>query len=515
MSEAGKKTLLLEQGGPSYHITGGTAGPGWLNGTDLSRVDVPGLYKSIFSVPGGNLTCAPDVVNAFQGCTVGGNTAINAGLFFQPPASDWDLYFPDGWKNEDMQSAINKVRSKQPSTDNPSQDGKRYLQSGFEAAKQWLVDGAGYTEVGLNDGPANHTKTKRFGHPVYNYEDGQRSGPVKTYLQSALTRENFSFMTGARVVRVSRDGDAATGVELKSNNANANGTVEYCVKDDGQIILSAGAMLSPQLLMWSGIGDSETLTNISAQGLVKTPSSDWINNTAVGDKVFDNPNTFIELYSEAISSYNYNYTDPIPADRDLYLNSRSGPYSFGSQTSAFWDFIEQDGDLVGCQGTIDSSGAMDYMQNGTITLNVYGTSGLRSTGRVSLDANGIALPSANFYADKRDAEAVATFVYNIFSALPATLSPLNIAKNSTLEQITTWISTASPYTLGNVQHWSSSCRLESCVDVDAKVIGMQNLFVVDASISAPLTTNPAMGTMIIAERAVERILALEEMSAWV
>jgi cellobiose dehydrogenase (acceptor) len=508
MSEAGKKTLLLEQGGPSYHITGGTAGPAWLDGTDLSRVDVPGLYKSIFSIPDGNLTCAADIVNAFSGCTVGGSSAINAGLFFQPPASDWDTYFPEGWKNCDMQSAINKVRTKQPSTDNPSQDGIRYLQSGFDAAKEWLVDGAGYTEVGLNDGPQNHTKSKRFGHPIWYYEDGQRSGPVKTYLQSALQRENFSFKTGARVLRVSRNGDVATGVEVQQDSASFDSTLEYCVKEGGQVILSAGAMLSPQLLMWSGIGDAEILTKISSQGLVKTSSPDWINNTAVGDKVFDNPNTFIELYSEAISSYTYNYTDPIPADRDLYLNSRSGPYTFASQTSAFWDYIDQDGHMVGCQGTIDSSGYTDYTKNGTITMNVYGTSGLRSTGRVSLDAKGIALPSANFYADKRDAEAIATFVYNIFAALPESLTPLNVAKNSTLDEITTWISTASPYTLGNVQHWSSSCRLESCVDVDAKVIGMQNLFVVDASISAPLTTNPAMGTMIIAERAVEKILAL-------
>jgi cellobiose dehydrogenase (acceptor) len=45
MSEAGKKTLLLEQGGPSYYITGGRERPGWLNGNELSRVDVPGLYK--------------------------------------------------------------------------------------------------------------------------------------------------------------------------------------------------------------------------------------------------------------------------------------------------------------------------------------------------------------------------------------------------------------------------------------------------------------------------------------
>lgn len=33
-------------------------------------------------------------VNAYGGCTIGGSSAINAGLFFEPPASDWDLYFP-------------------------------------------------------------------------------------------------------------------------------------------------------------------------------------------------------------------------------------------------------------------------------------------------------------------------------------------------------------------------------------------------------------------------------------
>lgn len=45
LSEAGKKTLLLELGGSSYGITGGRERPGWLNGTELSRVDVPGLCK--------------------------------------------------------------------------------------------------------------------------------------------------------------------------------------------------------------------------------------------------------------------------------------------------------------------------------------------------------------------------------------------------------------------------------------------------------------------------------------
>ncbi|KAH6644783.1 hypothetical protein C7974DRAFT_27716 [Boeremia exigua] len=506
MSEAGKKTLLLEQGGASYYVTGGRERPGWLNGSELSRVDVPGLYKTIFSVPG-NLTCASDVVNAFQGCTVGGNTAINAGLFFQPPASDWDLYFPEGWKNSDMLSAIAKVHAKQPSTDTPSADGKRYLQSGYDAAKEWLVDSAHYSHVGLNNGWENHQKTKVFGHPIYNYEGGQRSGPVKTYLQSALKRPNFHFQTGTKVIRVIRNGKTATGVEVQVKGSNTTSIIN--IASSGRVILSGGALLSPQVLMWSGIGEPATLSNLSAAGQLTLPASQWINNTAVGDKVFDNPNTFIELFSKSISSYTQSYTDPIPADRDLYLKSRSGPYSFGSQTSAFWDFIKQGDDLVGCQGTIDSSGANDFTENGTITLNVYGTSGLRSFGRVGLDEKGIATPSSGFfYSDKRDAQAVGQFIYDIFQKLPKTLSPLNIAGNSTLEEITTWISTPSDYTLGNVQHWSSSCRFETCVDVNAQVLGTDNIHVVDASISAPLSTNPVLGTMIIAERAVEKILAL-------
>lgn len=455
----------------------------------------------------GNLTCASDVVNAFQGCTVGGNTAINAGLFFQPPASDWDLYFPNGWKNSDMQSAIAKVHAKQPSTDLPSADGKRYLQSGYEAAKEWLVESAGYAEVGLNDGWENHQKTKAFGHPIYNYEGGQRSGPVKTYLQSALKRSNFHFQTGTKVVRVIRDGQTATGVEIKLQGSNTTSVVN--IAKSGRVVISGGALFSPQLLMWSGIGEAASLHNLSTSGQLTLPTSQWINNSAVGDKLFDNPNTFIELFSDSVSSYNYNYTDPIPADKELYLKSRSGPYTFASQTSAFWDFIQQGNETIGCQGTIDSSGFSKFMENGTFTLNVYGTSGLRSFGRVGLDATGIATPTPGFfYSDKRDAQAVGQFVYNIFQKLPKTLKPLNIAGNSTLEEITTWISTPSDYTLGNVQHWSSSCRFDTCVDADTKVIGTSNIHVVDASISAPLTTNPVLGTMIIAERAVEKILAL-------
>lgn len=100
MSEAGKRTLLLEEGGPSYGITGGTEKPSWLSGTALSRVDVPGLYSSIFN-QASSMLCSK-WTNAFGGCTIGGSSAINAGLFFQPPASDWDKNNPVGWQSADV-----------------------------------------------------------------------------------------------------------------------------------------------------------------------------------------------------------------------------------------------------------------------------------------------------------------------------------------------------------------------------------------------------------------------------
>lgn len=58
LSEAGKKTLLLEAGGASYGITGGKEKPTWLEGTDLSRVDVPGLCKFDEESPSEFVHCA-------------------------------------------------------------------------------------------------------------------------------------------------------------------------------------------------------------------------------------------------------------------------------------------------------------------------------------------------------------------------------------------------------------------------------------------------------------------------
>jgi cellobiose dehydrogenase (acceptor) len=498
---------LIEGGGPSYGITGGDLDarrPAWLNGTRLTRVDVPGLYKSIFA-DGGGLTCGP-LTNAYGGCTIGGSSAINAGLFFEPPASDFDLYFPQGWKSADMKTSIAKLYAMQPSTNITSQDGKRYLQSGYDAASKWLVSRLGFKETDINR--YQNSKTQVFGHPIYDYSNGQRGGPVTTYLQKALKQNNFHLQSGVRVVRVRRQLGQATGVVVSINGAEKT----IGISKRGRVILSAGAIQSPSLLMFSGIGDPAVLSRLQAAGkLGGLRSSDWINSTAIGANLFDNPNTFIELESSAVQSYVYSYADPPISDEDLYLQHRSGPYTFASQTSVFWDTTTRPGGrIVAFQGTIDSSGYGGFTDSHTITLNIYGTSGLLSRGKVVLDNNFIPGPSSDvYYSQPEDSADIAAFIHKVFAGLPsAGLTPLNIPQTATVNEINTYITTSSPYARGEVNHWSSSCGIGSCVDVNTTVKGMSNLHVVDASIVAPLTVNPQFGVMAAAERAAELILGM-------
>ncbi|KAI1103023.1 GMC oxidoreductase [Jackrogersella minutella] len=512
LSEAGKNTLLLEIGGPSYGITGGRERPAWLDGTDLSRVDVPGLYKSIFGVTS-SMICPKGVMNSYQACTIGGNSAINAGLYFQPPASDWDDYHPEGWKSADVKNATQRLLDMQPSVVEYSVDGKFYMQSGYDAAKKWLVEGSNFSDVTFNDVPDN--KDWVFGRPAYDYIGGQRGGPTRTYLQDALKRTNFHLQTGVRVQRINHVAGKASTVTVTSNGSN----IDISLSSDGRVVLSAGAIGSPGLLMHSGIGPIDTLFNMSAAEIMPFNSTAWVFNSEVGEGLFDNPNTFIELSGSTIESYDHDYNNPIPADRDLYLNHRSGPYACASETAAFWAYMPNpDGTRAGVQGTLDSSGYGAYTGNNTITLNVYGTSGLGSAGRVILTGEDYTPgPSSGiYYSDPRDSLNIATFIHAIFQALPPStpdapaadgLTPLNIAQNSTVGEIRTYITNPSDYAVGSVNHWSSSCRIGKCVDTDTKVIGTENIHVVDASIVSPLTVNPQFGIMIAAEKGAERILA--------
>lgn len=80
LSEKGHSVLLLEKGPASLGMWGGNMKPLWLDKTDLTRFDVPGLCNQIW-VDSAGVACRD--TDQMAGCVLGGGTAVNAGLWWK------------------------------------------------------------------------------------------------------------------------------------------------------------------------------------------------------------------------------------------------------------------------------------------------------------------------------------------------------------------------------------------------------------------------------------------------
>ena len=110
---------------------------------------------------------------------------------------------------------------------------------------------------------------------------------------------SFRLQTGVRVKYIDQVEGTASGVV--ADVAGLLKTIALAPK--GRVILSTGALVSPGLLMYSGIGPEETLANLSSAAFTPYNESNWVVNPSVGEGLFDNPNTFIELTGPSIQSY--------------------------------------------------------------------------------------------------------------------------------------------------------------------------------------------------------------------
>jgi cellobiose dehydrogenase (acceptor) len=105
----------------------------------------------------------PDI-NVFAGCILGGGTAINGGLYWYPPDSDFATAngWPRSWANHAPYT--NKLKQRIPSTDHPSTDGKRYLMETYGVVEK-LLRPLGFRDITINDYP--NFKERVFGYSAY------------------------------------------------------------------------------------------------------------------------------------------------------------------------------------------------------------------------------------------------------------------------------------------------------------------------------------------------------------
>ncbi|KAK4661395.1 uncharacterized protein QC763_702650 [Podospora pseudopauciseta] len=522
LSESGKSVLLIEKGIASTGEHGGTLKPKWLEGTQLTRFDVPGLCNQIW-VDSNGIACTD--TDQMAGCVLGGGTAINAGLWFKPYSLDWDYLFPTGWKAKDVAGAISRVFSRIPGTDTPSQDGQRYLQQGFNVLAGGLR-AAGWQQVTANNAPDRKNRT--FSNTPYMFSGGQRGGPLATYLRTAKTRPNFNLWLNTVVKRVIRTDGHITAVEVEPfRDGGYKGIVK--VKDvTGRVVLSAGTFGSAKILLRSGIGPADQL-EIVKNSVLDGP--DFINNASwinlpVGYNLDDHLNTDTVISHNNVGPAFYDFyqawTAPNTTDANKYLSSRSGILAQSAPNIGpmFWEEIKgADGKVRQLQWTARVEGSFDVPNGYAMTMSQYLGRGATSRGRMTITPSLTTIVSdVPYLKDPNDKEAVITGLNNLRAAL-------NNVQGLTWNYPPTSMSSreyvdAIPVTPGvrRANHWMGTNKIgtddgrlggTAVVDLNTKVYGTDNLFVVDASIfPGTPATNPSSYIVTAAEHASAKILAL-------
>jgi cellobiose dehydrogenase (acceptor) len=147
-----------------------------------------------------------------------------------------------------MASATSRVFSRIPGTDHPSMDGQLYLQQGFDVITDGLAN-AGWTSVVANNVP--DAKNRTYAHTPYMFSNGERGGPMATYLVTAKARTNFNLWMNTTVSRVIRTGGHITGVEVSAYGDGGHTGIVNVTLNTGRVVLSAGTFGTAKILMRS------------------------------------------------------------------------------------------------------------------------------------------------------------------------------------------------------------------------------------------------------------------------
>ncbi len=145
-------------------------------------------------------------------------------------------------------------------------------------------------------------RARRLRHPDCTIKDGRRHSTARAFLDPAKARSNFRVETNALVTRILIEGGRATGVEF------SRGGQTHIVRARREVILSAGALNSPQVLKLSGIGP---FSELQALGIFPR-----LNVPGVGANLQDHP----------IALSFWNASKPVTFDSKIRLDRLVGSF---------------------------------------------------------------------------------------------------------------------------------------------------------------------------------------------
>lgn len=192
------------------------------------------------------------------GKVLGGSSSINAMIYVRGQREDYDRWAAlgnPGWGWNDVLPYFLKAEHNERGADAWHATGGPLNVMDLRSPSRFgpaFVDAAVQAGVPRND-DFNGATQEGAGAFQVTQKNGERCSAARAYLTPHLGRANLQVLTGAEVLRVVTEGRRAVGVELRQGGATRRLTARR------EVVLSAGALHSPLVLMRSGIGPGPEL----------------------------------------------------------------------------------------------------------------------------------------------------------------------------------------------------------------------------------------------------------------
>ncbi|MBN34595.1 MAG: choline dehydrogenase [Rhodospirillaceae bacterium] len=340
-------------------------------------------------------------------------------------------------------------------------------------------------------------------------KDGRRVNGVRAYLDPVRERSNLTILTGARAQRILFNGHRATGVAYRHRDADRT------CRAGREVIVSAGSIHSPQLLMLSGVGDAAHLEDHGIASRHHLP--------AVGAGLQNH----IDIYMQ------YHCSKPVtlngkagPLGRlmigaEWFLNKSGVCASNGFEVGAFLTALD-DSDRPDTQiiffPVAFEPGSFDVRPWHGYQFHV-GTQKPEGRGWVRLASADPAKPPLihfNFLATERDRRHIRAAMRRVRDIAHAPGFDTYRGREAfpgdsvkTDSEIDEWLAAFAD----TAYHPCCTCRMgspdepQAVVDPACRVIGLDALRIVDASVMPTLVnSNPNASVVAIAEKAADMIL---------